>query len=170
MNSEVKKYAEKILADAGCDEYSYGGTDGETIVRDLKDAFPDGMPFPYVDVANAIMEMSKVHPIVRSPWSVVWDTEHCCDGFGRDSLEAAQEGAIDTLVNWMAQERMEWADVFNPTEEELERYNHMIYNCSAHVAKYDPMTDEYEEFWWPDEDEIGWKELTMEDIKKMNPA
>ena len=45
----------------------------------------------------------------------------------------------------------------------------MIWNCSVEVRKYDPMTDEYDEFWSPsydDEEQLGWIELTREMIAK----
>ena len=67
----------------------------------------------------------------------------------------------------MCQERGEWADLFCPTEDELDNYNYMICSCSVWVSKYNPDTDEYEEYWSPsyeDEAALGWKELTMEDI------
>lgn len=160
----LEAYALKILTDHGCDEYSYGGTCGDTILSDLKEAYPNGMEYPYVDVANAIMAISKMRPIVRHPWMMLWDNDSACDGIGYDSLEAAQGSAEDTLIEWMAQTRMEWKDPFSPTEDELANYNYMINSCSAYVGKYNPDTDEYDEYWWPDEEEIGWKELTMEDI------
>lgn len=165
----LEAYALKILADHGCDEYSYGGTCGDTILSDLKEAYPNGMEYPYVDVANAIMAISKMRPIVRHPWMMLWDNGSACDGIGYDSLEAAQGSAEDTLIEWMAQTRMEWKDMFSPTEEELEDYNYMIASCSVHIDKYDPMTDEYDEYWYPsyeDEERICWKELTMEDIAR----
>lgn len=130
----------------------------------MKEAYPNGMDYPYVDVANAIMGISKMQPIVRPPYMTLWDNDSDCDGIGYDSLGAAQCSAEDILLEWMCQARAEWKDVFNPTEEELENYNYMICSCSAYVGKYNPGTDEYKEYWWPDEDEIGWKELTMEDI------
>jgi len=166
----VKEYAQKILADHGCNEHSYWGTDGEQVVSDLKEAYPAGMDHPYVDVANAILELSKPEPIKRAPWQMLFDNEECCDGIGFESFEAAKDDAIETLIKWMIWDREEWkAGPFDPTEDELDRYNYMICNCSVEVRKYDPETDEYEEYWGPsyeDEEEIGWKELTMEDIQK----
>lgn len=162
-------YAKKILADHGCDEYSYGGEWGKHVLDDLKEAYPNGMEYPYVDVANAILSISKQKPIVRDPWISVWDTDSCCDGRGFESFEAAKEDAIDTLVLWMVDARNEWDELFNPTDEELDDYNYMIYSSSVYVQKYDPMTDEYENYWGPsyeDEEEIGWKELTREDIEQ----
>lgn len=170
MNSEVvKAYARTILLDHGCDEYSYGGTCGDTILSDLKEAYPNGMEYPYVDVANAIMEISKMRPIVRHPFCMVWDNDSCVDGIGCDNFEQAKCDALDTLIQWMTDARMEWKDPFCPTRKELDDYNYMIASCSVHIDKYDPMTDEYDEYWYPsyeDEEEIGWKELTMEEIRK----
>lgn len=163
----VEEYARKILSDHNCDEYSYGGTPGETVLSDLKEAYPDGMEFPYVDVANAIIAFSKVKPIKRDPWQMVFDTDSYCDGIGYESFGAAKCQAEDTLIEWMCQERGEWKDMFCPTDKELDNYNYMICSCSVWVSKYDPDTDEYEEYWspsWEDEAALGWKELTMEDI------
>lgn len=162
-------YAKKILADHGCDEYTYGGEWGKDVLDDLKEAYPNGMEHPYVDVANAILSISKQKPIVRDPWIMVWDTDDTCDGIGCPSFEYAESEAIDTLVMWMTDARNEWNDVFNPTDEELDDYNYMICTSSVYVQKYDPMTDEYEDYWGPsyeDEEEIGWKELTREDIEQ----
>lgn len=162
----LENYAMKILAEHGCDCYTYGNCPSENVLRDLKEGYPDGMEFPYVDVANAILNISHPRPIHRAPWMMLWDNDSACDGISCDSLGAAQASAEDTLIEWMTQTRMEWKDVFNPTEKELEDYNYMICSCSAYVGKYNPDTDEYEEYWWPDEEEIGWKELTMEDVAR----
>lgn len=167
MNETIKAYARKILSDHGCDEYSYGGISGESILSDLKEAYPNGMEYPYVDVANAIMEISKMRPIIRKPWMMLWDNDDACDGVGCDSFEQALALVEDTFIEWMWQARQEWIDPFCPTKEELEKYNYMIVSYSAYVAKYNSDIDEYEEyFMFFDEDleQIGWKELTMEDI------
>ena len=161
----VEAYAMKILADHGCDCYTYGGAYGSHVLDDLKEAYPDGMEFPYVDVANAILAISKVKPIYKAPFIMAFDTEDNSDGIDCKTLEAAQAMAEDTLIEWMVDERNCWKDVFHPTEDELNRYNYMICNCSVWVSKYNPMTDEYEECWEPSYEELGWKELTMEDIK-----
>lgn len=166
----VESYALKILSDHGCDCYTYGGENAHTVLNDLKAGYPDGMEFPYVDVANAILAISKVKPIHKAPWVMVFDTGDNCDGIDHEFLEAAKDDARETLVNWMIWERQEWeAGVFCPTEDELDEYNYMICNSSVEVMKYNPMTDEYEEYWSPsyeDEESVGWKELTMEDIKR----
>lgn len=165
--NSVEAYALAILAKHGCDCYTYGGEFSKHVLEDLKEGYPDGMEYPYIDVANAILSISKVRPITRAPFRMVWDTDTCCDGIDCESFGAAKCQAEDTLVEWMTQERSEWADVFAPTEEELDNYNYMICNSSVSVYKYDPDTDEYVEEWGPsyeEEEALGWKELTPEDV------
>ena len=169
----IEEYARKILADHGCDEYTYGGEWSKHTLDDLKQAYPDGMEFPYVDVANAINAMSKVKPIERKPWMMCFDAGSFCDGIGFDSFGAAEADAEDTLVEWMCQERHSWKDCFCPTDDELDAYNYMICNNSVEVRRYNPNTDEYDVFWSPSyevEEQIGWKELTREDIAKEKAA
>lgn len=155
----LENYAMKILVDAGCDCYTYGGEYSKHCLDDLKEAFPEGMKYPYVDVANAILAISRPKPIHRSEWRIHWETDSCSDGYDADSFGAAKNDALDTLLNWMMEESSEWESE-NPTEEEMEDWDYMIYNCGVSVYKYDPMKDEYEEYWSPDNDElekIGWK-------------
>ena len=164
----LENYALKILADSGCDCYTYGGEYSAKIMDDLKEGYPGGMEFPYIDVANAILEISRPKPIVRKPWRMSFETDDNADGVDLDSFEVAKADAEDTLVQWMVDARSCWKDVFHPTEKELEDYNYMICNCSVRVDKYNPHTDEYETEWEPsyeDEEALGWKELTMEDIR-----
>ena len=159
----IEEYAKKILADHGCDEYTYGNESrSEQVIEDLKKGYPDGMEFPYIDVANAILAMSRPKPIVRAPYQVVWNTDDCTDGFGSESIEAAKNEVMDTYLKWKVWCQEEWEDIYYPTEEELDDYNYMINENYAYVQKYNPDTDEYEEEWWPsDEDlkKIGWEEI-----------
>ena len=55
----VQKYAKKILSDHDCNEYTYGDDAYETVLSDLKEGYPDGMEYPYEDVARAIKDISK---------------------------------------------------------------------------------------------------------------
>ncbi len=149
----LEEYAKDILYSHGCDEYTYGGEWSKHVLDDLKEAYPDGMEFPYVDVANAILSMSRPKPIVREPWLVHWWTDDCDDGFGCTSFDEAKECSFAVLVNWIDSEYEEYA-------EDPESINYMIYNCGAEVMKYNPMTDEYEEYWYPSHEElkeIGWE-------------
>lgn len=157
----LENYAMRVLVDAGCDCYTYGGPSARHIMDDLKEAFPKGMKYPYIDVANAILAMSRPEPIRRKPYVMVFDMPSDCDEIEYDSLEAAQNSAEDTLCEWMAQEMATWkSDV--PDQEEKDRWDYMIYNFGVSVRKYDPMTDEYFDVWEPDWNELtelGWKEF-----------
>lgn len=158
---ELKDYAQKILTDHGCDRYTYGGEQSKHLLDDLKAEYPDGMEygFGYVEVANAILEISRPEPIKRSEYMVMWDTDSCSDGYGCDSLEMAQDSAIETLINWMMEEQSAWKNPDAPTAEEKENWNYMIYNCGVSVAKYNKITDDYDTVWEPsdfDVDRIGW--------------
>lgn len=167
MRKVVKDYARKILADHGCDKFTYGDTPSSTILRDLKEGYPNGMDFPYVDVANAIMAISKRKPIVRETWHVMWDNEACCDGYKTRSLAQGKQDVLDLLIEWMVQEQAEWASDI-PTGAEADHWNYMVYNFSAGVGKYNPDTDEYEEYWYPSDrqkERIGWKIIKTYTIK-----
>lgn len=160
-DKEVEEYARKILAEHGCDEYTYGDESAEAVLKDLKEAYKDGMSFPYVEVANAIKRISKPHLIERKPFCVMFDTDSFCDGFECDSFEYAKDEAIETLIDWMVEEYSNWEDDDNhiPTEQEKENWDYMIYNCSVYVEKYNEDTDEYEDYWYPSDEElkeIGW--------------
>ena len=172
----IKAYAQRILKEHGCDEHSYWGTDGKTIVNDLKEAYPNGMEFPYVDVANAILVLSKPKLIVRKPYMMVFNTESCTDGIEFDSLEAAKNDALDTLILWMTEIRQENKissnDLSTWSEKAKEDWDYMIYNCSVEVRKYDPKTDEYdfyEPIWEPsyeDEEVVGW--IPTDEVERWN--
>ena len=109
MNDSLENYAMKILADAGCDCFTYGGEYAGKIMDDLKEGWPNGMKFPYVDVANAILAISRLKPIARAPWRMMFETDNTCDGIDCASFEEAKANAEDTLVNWMAEEQGGWA-------------------------------------------------------------
>lgn len=169
MNDELKQYALKILTDAGCDLHTYGGEWSKHIMDDLKQAFPDGMKFPYIDVANAILSMSTPEQIVKAPFHVVWNTDDCCDEYDVESMECGKDSALDTLVNWMCEETEEWKfgpdGTPMPTEEQIESWDYMIFNCYVYVTKYNPEADEYETVWEPSDEEledIGWHEWKKE--------
>lgn len=159
MNTNINQYAMKILSDAGCDIYTYGGEFSKHILDDLKTAFPDGMEYPYVDVANAILAVSRPQPIERKPFRVIWNTVNDTDGIDCDSLEEAKGLATDILIGWMIEE-LNGKTSATLSEEERDSWNYMIYNCYTEIYKYDPDTDEYEEFYSLSEEEeeaIGFK-------------
>ena len=161
--NKVREYAEEVLKKHGCDEHSYYGVSGETTIGDLKEAYPDGMKYPYVDVANEILAISKPEKIYRAPYRMVFDMGHSVDGIDFESFDAAHNDALETLVQWMCEFTMEHKiesnDISTWTKDQIEEWDYMIYDCSVCVTKYDPDTDEYYTCWEPsyaDEEEIGW--------------
>ena len=163
----LEEYAKKILTDAGCNEYTYGGKWADKLLDDLKKAFkPEEMEYPYVDVANAILSMSRPNPIKRAPWKMIWNMPDCIDGEDCESFEDAKDAALHTYEIWM--EGFEWSNP--PTWEKVDEWNYMIGEHFCWIEYYDPKTDEYEgEYWIPDEElaEIGWKELTLKEAQKI---
>lgn len=158
----LNEYAWKILRDHGCDEYTYGGEWSKHVFKDLKEAYPNGMEFPYVEVANEILSFSRAQPIVRAPFRMVYDMPDCIDGIDCESLEEGMERAKDTLIEWACQEKMKWLDWEHPTSDEIDDWNYMIYNFGVWVDKYNPETDEYEEYAYLSDDDYnlcGWKEI-----------
>ena len=170
---ELKEYAKKILEDHDCDEHTYGGEYSKYILRDLKEGYPDGMEFPYIDVANAILGMSTPEPISRAPWRIVFDTDTDCDGIDCESFEQAEAYAIDILTGWAVEQTRNYP--LNPkewSEKQAEDWDYMYWNCVVWVNKYNSDTDEYDEYWSPsneDYEAIRW--MKYEDlIKKINLA
>ena len=162
----LENYAMKILADNGCDCYTYGGEYADKLMDDLTESYPNGMKFPYIDVANAILSISRVHPIVRAPWKMVYDGGDFVDSSNHNSFEEAKSDAIETLFGWMHERSASWKFGDNgeafPTDEQIEEWNDMIESCSVWAEKYNADKDEYEEYWFPpydEEDKIGWTKI-----------
>ena len=158
----LENYAMKILVDHGCDCYTYGDETSKTIMDDLKSAYPDGMEygFHYLEVANAILAMSRPRPIARSSWKVCYSADNFDNSFSKDDFESAKDSALDVLGDWMLEESVHWVVAGMPSETEKEEWDYMINSCEVYVSKYDPSTDEYKEYWYPDScdlENIGWK-------------
>ena len=157
--TKVQEYALKILHDHGCDEYTYGMTDGETIIEDLKEAYPAGMEFPYIEVTNAIISISRRKPLERAPYHMVYDCDSggFIDAINCLSIEEAMETAFETLIQWMDEGICDGTVL-----EQVDRYNDMIEHDRVWVEKYNPATDEYDECWYPSDDDldnIGWRKI-----------
>lgn len=158
----VEAYALQVLAKAGCDCHTYDGEYANHLMDDLKTGYPDGMKYPYVDVANAILAISRPRPIVRKPWMVIYDTDSVTDGIGCDSFEDAKDTTMELFCSWMNQERGDWKienNEYAPTDEQKDNWNYMIETCHIYVQKYNAYKDEYEDYWDPDNEgliKIGW--------------
>ena len=153
-------YAMRILVNSGCDCFTYGGTYAPNILDDLKEGYPGGMDFPYEIVATEILAMSRPEPVKRGAWEVVWNTEDCTDGSYCDTFEQAKEAAMGIMAEWVRDEYSRWESA-TPTKKDLESWEEMYFSCSVEVYKYDPATDEYEEYWEPSEEDleaVGWVE------------
>ena len=100
--------------------------------------------------------------IERKPWCVVWNTLSDTDGVYCDSLEDAKDVCVEILIGWMESEPVYAYGVENATEEEIDDWNYMVMNCYTEIYKYNPDTDEYEEYCFLSEDderEIGFVEI-----------
>lgn len=158
----LNELAWQILRDADCDEYTYGGAESANILTDLMSVYEpkDLAPYTYLEVANEILSFSHPRPIERKPFKVQWDTDDCTDATsGEDTLSEAQETLWEIYEGWMDEERTKWKGL-SPSDEEKADWDYMIYNCGAVVQKYNPDTDEYEDYWEPTQGELesaGWR-------------
>lgn len=99
-------------------------------------------------------------------YTVVYDTEHFCDGFDRENYDDAVGGALDVLMCWMYDDPdITWrpCDGIKPTEEERNAWNYMIENCEVRIYKHKAGTEcnENDIVWYMDREDvepIGWKE------------
>ena len=103
----VHDYAKKILADHDCNEYTYGDDTVETVLSDLKAAYPAGMEYPYESVAQAIKDISKpryVKPELGEDWFDFDDwgkwgiTDFCPDA--EERLRKALESGKTFNTGW----------------------------------------------------------------------
>lgn len=166
---EINEYAKHIMDMNGWTIHTYGGTTygkrgpvhPHDVLGDLIHAYPDGMDFPYLDVANAILSMSCPAPLVRGAYRVAYDVNNACDAIDYNTLDEAKAAAMDMYRDWIGETVEIMHDRKTPKDERLGLWQNMLYDCTAIVEKYDPETDEYEEYWYPSEEElesIGWTE------------
>ena len=106
----------------------------------------------------------------RMDYQMVYNTEDNTDGLYYATLEEAQASAIDTLEQWIIEERENWKctdkiddtiTIYEPTKTQKDKWDYMINECYVEVKKYNPDTKEYEDYWSPSDDElreIGWLE------------
>ena len=111
-------------------------------------------------------------------YKMVFETADSIDSIVYDNKEGAIADAEDTLVEWACEKMRDWAwdketSMPAPTDEQIESWDYMIYNCGCFVVEYDEETGEegdIDDPLWPTSqaqlDEIGW--MLWEDyVKKM---
>lgn len=103
-----------------------------------------------------------------APYKMIYDGDHFIDGTDHESLEAAICDAQDTLLLWQMEELRNWkyneeTNHYEPTQEQIESWDYMIYNMGCYVVEGEngiddavwPRTDaDYEEVGW-----MPWEEL-----------
>jgi len=156
MNAKCMKYAKELLEQYECKESAYKGVDLEKIESELKEDFPEGMPFPYGDVAKSLREIGDAVPDPqKKPFMMLWSNDSCADGVEYETLEEAKNGAFGCLESWM-----EVAELEYPQDDE--QWNNMLETCSVSVVQLNEETGEHDiEIWELSDDdakEIGWIE------------
>lgn len=181
--NEVREYAMRLLVNEGCDLDCYSDENyAKDAERDLVEYEKEHgkMPYSIKEVANALIKIGNQQPkkvVMEAPYMFCWETQTTTDGFGKDSYEIAKAAVIDDLLGSIAIEIQDWEfdenGIPHPTEEQIEHWNYMICNCGAWVEKWNPVTQEYEEFdgsyltdW--EYREIGWE--LWEDLNKASSA
>lgn len=105
-------------------------------------------------------------------YMLVFDNEHTCDGYElpwAETEEAAKEELKDTYIEWEMEEMWHWNFTENgipiPTEDQIESWDCMYWNCSCWLVPFNEETgkyseDEDDEIYLTNEEleEIGWME------------
>lgn len=177
-NMNIREYAEKLLKEFGCALDCYKGEWAKYALPDMQELSKErDIPFPLESVAKVIIEIGNEQPDPPSKghkqFCMIFDVGHSVDGIEFDTFEAAKTDAIDTLINWMAEETVGWKtetsedgiSVFpHPTNEQIESWDDMINTCSVYVVEWDETKNGWQdadEAWFPsheDEKGIGWME------------
>lgn len=96
---------------------------------------------------------------------MIYETSSFSGGIEYDFFEEAKETALDILCDWQSNETCDWNRPFNPTEEQIDRYDYMIFNYRVWVEEYNEDEGYWEEIWSPSQEELEmcswleWEEL-----------
>lgn len=96
--------------------------------------------------------------MTKAEYMTVYNAEHFIDGTHYNTFEEARDAAYTILAEWVF-DGMHILDKENYSEDALEGWNEMIEECWVAVYKYNPDTNEYEEFWEPSDEDyesVGW--------------
>ena len=90
-------------------------------------------------------------------YRMVYDTENFIDSVTFDTFEDAKADLFATYELWMQEEHAKWKSV-EPTEEDKENWDYMIYNCACWIEElkenneyatcYEPTDAELREIGW----------------------
>lgn len=107
-------------------------------------------------------------------YMMIYDGGSFIDGIGYDSLQEAINAAEDTLCEWEAEQQGTWNmedDKPSPTQEQIDAWDSMIYDCSCYVVEWDYENWEYpgaDYAVWPTSDEdlenLGW--VTYDELQR----
>lgn len=116
MNNKINKieetrmglhdYALYLLKKHGCKEDCYYDTPIETVIEDLKAAYPYGMPFFYREVAEELIKIGNAIP--HFPKETVALCEGDATKYGLTDLYPEAEGKLRELLNSGKPFRTEW--------------------------------------------------------------
>lgn len=87
-------------------------------------------------------------------YKMIFDMGDYCDGIMYGSFEQAKTEALELLMRWEAQEMESWEYPINPTEEQIESWDMMIFNFSVWVEEFDDEENEWIEAWCPSDDDL----------------
>lgn len=100
-------------------------------------------------------------------YTVVYDTEHFCDGFDCSSYNDAVGSALNILMEWIYEGAdITWRpmDGTVPTQEQIDDWNYFIENNECRIYKHAAGTEcqDHDIVWYMDQEDvepIGWKEV-----------
>lgn len=168
----ARETAMRLLNESGCSLDCYRG-DYDNAIKDINYIITeDGRHFDATaeEIARALVEIGNELPakkITHKPYVMIFETYDCCDGIECDSFEVAKCEAEDTYFLWASEEMREWNFDENgmphPTEEQIENWDYMIFNCYCRIAKWNEEKQEYDydnEYYLTGEElkSIGWCE------------
>lgn len=175
----VREFALRLLEECGCKLDCYKGDFAKYALPDLQEASKvREFPFSLEEIAKELIAIGNEQPDPlrkgHKPFQMIFDCGHTIDGIEHDTFEDAKFDAIETLAQWMVDEKGEWAvdanGIPHPTEAQIESWDQMIADCCVYVVEWDEEEGSYQDAddaWYPsaeDENEAEW--LTWDELKE----
>lgn len=141
---EVDKYSKYLLKTHHCSDACYRNESMTTIRGDIERVYPDGLEYP---VEAVVCSIHRMHNSINFPepsqFHMVYDTGDAVSGIEHETFDGAKADVFDTLCEWQSQ--------FSGSPDD---WDMMIEESSTHVTKYNPETEEYDDYWFPSEEEL----------------